>query len=54
MIPRQGYLLQASLTLAPEEWVTVSRLSAVEAPLDFIDPDSSNGSARYYRVIQEP
>ena len=54
MIPSQSYLLQASLTLAPEEWVTVSRLSAVEAPLDFIDPDSSNGSARYYRVIQEP
>ena len=50
--PNQTYVLQASTNLA--QWVSVSTNTASSTPLNLTDPNATDFSQRFYRVLQQP
>jgi hypothetical protein len=50
--PNQTYVLQASTNLT--KWVSVSTNTPSATPFYLTDPDATNFSSRFYRVLQQP
>jgi hypothetical protein len=50
--PNQNYVLQASTNLT--QWVSVSTNTPSSTPFYLTDPDATNFSSRFYRVLQQP
>jgi uncharacterized repeat protein (TIGR03806 family) len=50
--PNQNYILQASTNLT--DWISIGTNTPIASPFYLTDPNATNFSQRFYRVIQQP